>query len=61
MFSNYPDVLTVEQVAEALNICIGLAYRLIKEGQLGYKRIGRRILIPKVCLVDYISSARTSL
>lgn len=61
MFSNYPDVLTVEQVAEALNICIGLAYRLIKEGQLGYKRIGRRILVPKVCLVDYISSARTDL
>lgn len=61
MFSNYPDVLTVEQVAEALNICIGLAYRLIKEGQLGYKRIGRRILVPKVCLVDYISSARTAL
>jgi len=58
MFSKYPDVLTPKQAAEALGICVNKVYMLIKERIIGSKRIGRRILVPKVCLIDYIESAR---
>ena len=58
MFSKYPDILTVEQLAEALGIGLNKAYELIRQHVIGSKRIGRRIIIPKSCLIDYIESAR---
>lgn len=58
MFKDYPDILTVPQVAEALNIGINSAYRLVKERKIGCKRIGRKIIVPKKCLEDFILSAR---
>lgn len=58
MFKEYPDILTVHQLAQALDIGINNAYQLIHSNAIGYKRIGRKIIIPKVCLVDYVNSAR---
>jgi len=60
MLKDFPDVMTVEQVAEALGIGRNKAYELIKLHIIGSKRVGRRILIPKVCLADYLESARYS-
>ena len=58
MFKDYPDVLTVQQAAQALGICEASVYRLIHERTIGSRRIGRKYLVPKVCLIDYINSAR---
>ena len=58
MFNEYHDVLTVEQLAEALGIGKNKAYELINNHVIGYKRIGRKILIPKCCLIDFIQSSR---
>lgn len=58
MFSNYPDVLNVKQTADALGVCEKSIYRLINERAIGCRRVGRKILIPKICLIDYINSAR---
>ena len=58
MFSKYPDVMTVKQVAEALGICRNKAYQMINNHVLGCKRIGRRIVVPKSCLIDYLESSR---
>ena len=60
MFKEYPDILTVSQLAEALGISKNTAYRLIRQQAIGHKRIGRKIIIPKVCLIDYALSARYS-
>lgn len=60
MFKEYPDILTVSQLAQALGISRNTAYNLIKKQAIGSKRIGRKIIIPKVCLVDYALSARYS-
>ena len=58
MLHHYPDVLTVRQAAEALCVCEASVYRMVKERSIGFRRVGRKILIPKVCLVDYLNSAR---
>lgn len=58
LFNDYPDVLSPKLVAKALNVSVNSVYRLINNGELGYKRMGRKILVPKVCLKDYINSAR---
>ena len=58
MLNNYSDVMTVKEVADALGIGKNSAYRLIHEHSLGYKHIGRKIIVPKTCLIDYLQSAR---
>ena len=58
MFRSYPDVMTVKQLAAALGIGINKAYEIVNDGTINSKRIGRRILIPKLNLVDYIQQTR---
>jgi excisionase family DNA binding protein len=58
MFNAFPDVLNVEQLAEALGVGRNKAYELVHENMIGSIRVGRRILIPKMCLIDYMLSAR---
>ena len=58
MFRSYPDVMTVKQLAAALGIGINKAYEIVNDGTINSKRIGRRILIPKLHLVDYIQQTR---
>ena len=58
MLNGYPDVLNVRQAAEALGVCEMAVYRLIQNHEIGVRRVGRRILVPKICLVDYLNAAR---
>ena len=48
----------IESMAHALGIGINSAYRLVKERKIGCVRIGKKILIPKMCVADYLTSAR---
>lgn len=50
--------MTPAEASHALGIGKASVYRLIREKRLGCKRIGRKIIIPKPCLVDFIQSAR---
>lgn len=58
MFRDYPDILTPAQAAEALHIGRNSVYALLRSHQLGHRRIGRKYIIPKACLIDYVKSAR---
>lgn len=58
MFHEYPDILTVRQLAQALGISANSAYKLVHQREIGCKRVGRKILVPKQCLIDYVRSAR---
>ena len=54
MFSNYPDVLNIEQLQEALGVGRSTAYQLVNTEQIKSLRIGNLIRIPKVYLLDYV-------
>ena len=58
MLNDYPDVLTPHQLAEYLGVSKNYAYKLIKESHIGYRKIGHKILIPKICVEDFLESAR---
>lgn len=58
MFSKYPDVLTVENLAEALDIGRNAAYELVRTRQIASIRVGRTYRIPKLYLIDYIQGSR---
>lgn len=52
--SNYPDVLTVEEVKEILQIGRS-TYRLIEANEIQHFMIGMKIRIPKQCMIDYLN------
>ena len=57
MLNEYRDILTPEELARALGISRKSAYQLLHDVIIGYKRIGKKYLVPKICLLDYINSA----
>ena len=58
MFNDYPDVMSVKQAAEALGISDKSVYAMLKDGTIGYKKVGTKYIVPKICVEDYIKSAR---
>ncbi len=56
MFSNYPDVMTVKQVKEALQIGRNSAYSIVSSGKLKSLKIGRSFRVPKIYLLDYVQN-----
>lgn len=60
MFKEYPDILSVAQVAQALGIGRKAAYALVNKHILGCVRIGRTIKVPKEALVEYVRTARNN-
>lgn len=53
---DYPDVCTVKDVAEILNIGINSAYELVKNGSIRSKKIGRIYRIPKTYILEYLKT-----
>ncbi|HEX2301162.1 MAG TPA: helix-turn-helix domain-containing protein [Pseudonocardiaceae bacterium] len=41
------DIYTVRQVAARLGIGAGLAYELVRQGEIPAKRLGRRWVVPR--------------
>lgn len=56
-FASYPDVLTVNQLQEALNIGRNMAYGLISNNKIKHFTIGKSIRIPKKWLIDFVLSS----
>lgn len=54
MFEQYPDILTVEDVCEALRMGYNAVYDLLNKGILKAFKNGRVWRIPKESLVKYI-------
>ena len=60
MFKEYPDILTIPQVAQALGIGRKAAYALVKDNKLGAIRVGRTIKVSKFSLEEFIRTARNN-
>ena len=54
MFEQYPDILTVEEVCEALRMGYNAVYDLLNEGKLKAYKNGRVGRIPREALVKYV-------
>lgn len=58
MLNNYGDVMSVAELAQALRISRSKAYQLVNDSIVGSLRVGKKILVPKTCVADYLNSAR---
>ena len=55
--SEYPDILTIEDIKTILRIGTRSAYRLLQSGSIYFLRVGKNIRVPKECLEDYLRTA----
>ncbi len=60
MFTNYPDVVNVEELTKMLDIGITLAYRLVKKGIIQSLKVGRAYKIPKSHVISYLMNQSKS-
>lgn len=61
MFTDYPDVVNVEQLCEMLGgTSTKSVYRLLKIGAIQSYWIGKRYRIPKVFVIEYLTGLQKS-
>lgn len=61
MFTDYPDVVNVEQLCEMLGgASVKSVYRLLKEGSIQSYWIGKRYRIPKISVIEYLAGLQKS-
>jgi len=54
LFSSYPEIISVEQMMEMLQIGKVLAYRMVEEKQVKSAKIGREYKIIKKSVIDLL-------
>lgn len=54
LFKDYPDIVSVSQLMEMLQIGQVLAYNLVKKGKIKARKVGREYKIPKVNVIAYV-------
>ena len=57
MFTDYPDIVSVLQLQQMLNISRQLAYELIGNGSIKAVKVGNSYRIPKVSIIGYMLNA----
>lgn len=61
MFTEYPDVVSVEQLSAMLGGPSSKSiYRLLKSGEIQSYRIGKRYRIPKISVIEYLTGLQKS-
>ena len=54
MLREYPDVMNIEQMSQALGVSTKTGYGLLKSGKVACLKVGRAYRIPKVHLLGYM-------
>ena len=59
MLSNYDDLLTVDELCELLHIGKNSAYRLLENGEIRAMKSGRKWLVSKISVIEYLENKMT--
>ena len=54
MFQNYSDVVSVDELQSMLGIGRNTAYGLLRSNTINSVRIGRKFIIPKMNIINYL-------
>lgn len=58
LLKNYGDVMIVEEVCEFLKLGKNKVYELLQSGDIASRKVGRKYLIPKKSVIDFLESVR---
>ena len=56
MFKEYPDVVSIDEVQQMLRIGKNAVYTLLKEQKIKNVRIGKKYIIPKKSVINFLNS-----
>ena len=56
LFAEYPDIVTVAELQKMLQIGRNTAYDLVKTRKIKSVSVGKKIIIPKCCVIDYLKN-----
>ena len=56
MFTDYPDIVTVEQLKSMLGISQHTAYKMLDNGSISAIKVGKVYRIPKLNVIKYALS-----
>ena len=54
MFESYPDVITPADIQSMLHIGRNAAYQLLRDGKIAAIRVGKKYVIPKSSVVEFL-------
>ncbi|MCQ2485220.1 MAG: helix-turn-helix domain-containing protein [Clostridia bacterium] len=55
LFSEYPDVITVDDLQNMLKIGRNSAYDILKTGMIKTIKIGKKYIIPKQSVINFLA------
>ena len=58
LFSEYPDVVTVDDLQKMLKIGRNSAYDILKSGLIKTIKVGKRYIIPKLSVINFLATAK---
>ena len=58
MLKNEPEVMTVIEAAKVLRLGKNKTYDLISSGRLSSIKVGGKIIVPKMCLVSFLTDTK---
>ncbi len=60
LFSDYDDVLSIEDVMKMLHIGKNTVYSLLRNNEIRNLKIGKRYIIPKQSVINFITTVTES-
>lgn len=54
VFAEFPDVITIEDMMAMLHIGRNTAYQLLRENRVQSIRVGKKYIIPKSCVIEFL-------
>ena len=56
MFTEYDEILSIEDVMEILHIGKNSVYSLLKSNEIRNIRVGKRYIVPKQSVINFINA-----
>ena len=60
MFSDYPEMMSINDIKNALRIGRSTAYNLVRSGEIRSFKIGSTFRVPKTFLIDFVENTDSS-
>lgn len=56
IFSEYSDIVTVDEVMKMLRLGKSTVYKLLKDDEIMNVKVGARYIIPKQSVIEFVST-----
>ncbi len=60
LLKDYPDVLTIYHLCEILHIGRQTVYQLLQDEAIKHVRVGRKYIIPKTSLINFLQTSASA-